>query len=130
MRHEAAHGLAHVRGVCDTSRQGRYHNARYRENLTESLRATLVLGATAYLRHVRSGRIAATPWLAGMLARKPPKLVAVALANKTARIAWKLMTSGERYDPQHRLAREGLGASQYGGLRAKPLAPPIDRDAA
>jgi transposase len=88
----------------------------------ESLRATLVLGATAYLRHVRSGRIAATPWLAGMLARKPPKLVAVALANKTARIAWKLMTSGERYDPAHQPTREGLDASQGGGLRAEPLA--------
>ena len=88
----------------------------------ESLRSTLVAGATALLRHVRSGRIKPSPWLAGMLQRKPPKLVAVALANKTARIAWKLMTSGERYDPQHRLAREGLDASQYGGLRAEPLA--------
>jgi hypothetical protein len=39
------------------------------------------------------------------------------------RIAWKLMTSGERYDPTHRVDREGLGASQYGGLRAEPLAP-------
>jgi transposase len=96
----------------------------------EGLRATLVAGATAYLRHVRSGRITPSPWLAGMLQRKPPKLVAVALANKTARIAWKLMTSGGRYDPDHRLAREGLGASQSGGLRAEPLAPPSDRAAA
>jgi transposase len=32
-----------------------------------------------------------------MLKRKPPKLVAVAVANKIARIAWKLMVSGERY---------------------------------
>ena len=61
--------------------------------------------------------------LAALLERKPPKLVAVALANKTVRIAWKLMTSGERYDPTHRVDREGLGASQYGGLRAEPLAP-------
>jgi transposase len=64
----------------------------------ESLRAALVCGATAYLRHVRSGRTTPSPWLAGLLKRKPPKLVAVALANKTARIIWKLMTSGERYD--------------------------------
>jgi transposase len=38
------------------------------------------------------------PWLASLLARKPPKLAAVALANKIARIAWKLMASGEAYD--------------------------------
>ena len=47
----------------------------------------------------------------------------MALANKTARIAWKLMTSGERYDPAHRPTREGPDASQGGGLRAEPLAP-------
>jgi transposase len=76
----------------------------------ESLRAALVTGATSYLRHVRSGRITPSPWLAGLLARKPPKLVAVALANKTARIAWKLMTSGERYDPTRQLARDQVAA--------------------
>ena len=89
----------------------------------ESLRAVLVSGATAYIQQVRRGRIVPSPWLAELLKRKPPKLVAVALANKTVRIAWKLMTSGERYDPTHRGDREGLGASQYGGLRAEPLAP-------
>jgi transposase len=65
----------------------------------ESLRASLVCGATAYIRHVRSGRSTPSPWLADLLRRKPPKLAAVALANKTARIAWKLMTSGQRYQP-------------------------------
>jgi transposase len=95
----------------------------------EGLRAVLVCGATSYLRHVRSGRTTPSPWLAGMLERNPPKLVAVALANKTVRIAWKLMTSGERYDPMHRDEREGLGASQCGRLRAKPLAPSPDKGA-
>jgi transposase len=89
----------------------------------ESLRAVLVSGATAYIQQVRRGRIVPSPWLAALLERKPPKLAAVALANKTVRIAWKLMTSGERYDPTHGVGREGLGASLYGGLRAKPLAP-------
>lgn len=64
----------------------------------ETLRATLVAGATAYIQHVRRGRTKPSPWLAEILKRKPPKLAAVALANKTARIAWKLMTSGQRYD--------------------------------
>jgi transposase len=76
----------------------------------ESLRAALICGATAYLRHVRSGRTTPSPWLAGLLSRKPPKLVAVALANKTARIAWKLMTSGGRYDPQRASARPDIAA--------------------
>jgi transposase len=39
----------------------------------------------------------ASPWLAGLLRRKSPKLAAVALANKTARIAWKMMVTGEAY---------------------------------
>ena len=38
--HEASHGLAHVRGVQDTSRQGRYHNARFR-GLAEELGLTV-----------------------------------------------------------------------------------------
>lgn len=80
----------------------------------ESLRAALVCGATAYLRHVRSGRTTPSPWLAGLLKRKPPKLVAVALANKTARIAWKLMTSGQRYDPRRAWAQPDIAADAIG----------------
>jgi transposase len=64
----------------------------------ETLRAVLVCGATAYIAHVRRGQTKPSPWLAELLKRKPPKLAAVALANKTARIAWKLMVSGQRYD--------------------------------
>lgn len=64
----------------------------------ETLRAVLVCGATAYIAQVRRGRTKPSPWLAELLKRKPPKLAAVALANKTARIAWKLMVSGQRYD--------------------------------
>ena len=40
-------------------------------------------------------RGAASPWLVELLRRKPARLVAVALANKMARVAWKLMVSGE-----------------------------------
>ncbi|MCY1740952.1 IS110 family transposase [Ensifer sp. SL37] len=69
----------------------------------EMLRSVLVVGATSLLQHVRSGRSRhASPWLLGLLQRKRPKLVAVALANKIARIAWKLMTSGETYQRAER----------------------------
>lgn len=37
------------------------------------------------------------PWLVQLLARRPAKVAAVALANKNARMVWTLMTSGERY---------------------------------
>jgi transposase len=63
-----------------------------------TLRSTLIVGATALLRHIRKGRHKPTPWLAALLERKPPKLVAVALANKFARIAWRLMISGGVYN--------------------------------
>ncbi len=61
----------------------------------------LVVGATALIRQVRRSRGRPWPWLQRLLERKPPKLVAVALANKIARIAWRLMTSGQSYDPAH-----------------------------
>jgi transposase len=65
----------------------------------ETLRSLLVVGATAVIWQARRGTgRCASPWLLALLKRKPPKLAAVALANKTARIAWKLMTTGETYD--------------------------------
>jgi transposase len=63
----------------------------------ERLRRLLVTGATAVIRFaVRPGNKQATEWLVKLLARKPRKLVAVALANKIAR----RMTSGEVYRRQ------------------------------
>jgi len=60
----------------------------------------LVVGATAVLRHVRTGSSNALPWIKGLLDRRPPKVVAVALANKMARIAWVVMTRGVEYERQ------------------------------
>lgn len=65
----------------------------------EALRSVLVVGATAAIRQVGAGKGQPWPWLSELLARKPAKLAAVALANKNARIAWKLMVSGESYRP-------------------------------
>ena len=64
----------------------------------EALRSVLVVGSTSLLHRVRQ-QGTGSPWLIDLLKRKPPKLAAVALANKNARIAWKLMVSGERYRP-------------------------------
>jgi transposase len=69
----------------------------------ERLRSLLVAGATAVIRHAsRADSKLATAWLRQLLSRKPRKLAAVALANKMARIAWAVMTSGEVY--RHPLA--------------------------
>jgi transposase len=64
----------------------------------ERLRRLLVTGATAVIRFVtRPGNKHASAWLLKLLQNKPRKLVAVALANKIARIAWAMMKSGEVY---------------------------------
>ena len=58
-----------------------------------------MVGATAVVWQTRRGASRhPIPWLIKLMDRKPAKLAAVALANKIARIAWKLMTSGEAYD--------------------------------
>jgi len=62
----------------------------------EALRSVLVVGATAVIQHVRRGG-RGSPWIVDVLKRKPPKLAAVALANKMARVAWKLMVTGNSY---------------------------------
>ena len=61
------------------------------------LRRLLVVGAMSVTQQaVRRGAPEGS-WLARMLARKPRKLVAVALANRMARIAWAMMTKRESY---------------------------------
>ena len=63
-----------------------------------SLRRLLIIGANSVIlkRHVHAAARSGT-WLGGMLTRKPPMLVRVALANKMARIVWALMARGGVY---------------------------------
>jgi len=68
------------------------------------LRQLLVLGATAVIAQASKPGRSASPWLKQLLARKPRKLAAVALANKMARIAWAMMTRGEAFRRQPKAA--------------------------
>jgi transposase len=74
---------------------GRARPGRISRQGDESLRRLLVLGATTVIQFAKPGR--ASPWLIDLLARRPRKLAAVALANKMARILWAMMVSGELY---------------------------------
>ena len=76
------------------------------------LRRLLVVGATAVIRHART-HPDKHPWLMQLLARRPAKVVAVALANKMARIAWAVLARGETY------RAPALAASGLRGLAMK-----------
>jgi transposase len=79
----------------ENSTGGRHRQGRISRQGDEGLRKLLVLGATAVIRFATAGR--ASPWLINLLARRPKKLAAVALANKMARTLWAMMVSGEIY---------------------------------
>jgi transposase len=69
------------------------------------LRRLLVVGATAVIRHCRNKETPMAHWLNALLEKKPVRLVSVALANKTARIVWALLTRGQRFNPYWIAAR-------------------------
>jgi transposase len=68
------------------------------------LRQMLVVGSLAVIRYAeRHGT--RRPWLVKLMARRATKVAAIALANKTARMVWVIMTSGQRYrEPELRAA--------------------------
>ena len=61
------------------------------------LRSLFVAGALAVIRYAKIHGTKHRPWLAALLARRPTKVAAIALANKIARMAWAMMAKGERY---------------------------------
>lgn len=79
----------------ENSSGGRHRQGRISRQGNEALRKLVVLGATAVIRFAKPGP--ALPWLLNLLARKPKKLAAIALANKMARTLWAMMVSGELY---------------------------------
>lgn len=62
-----------------------------------TLRRLLIIGASGVVRWAKRKGVPPGTWLARMLARKPPMLVIVALANKIARIVWALIARGGVY---------------------------------
>lgn len=63
------------------------------------LRKLLVVGMTSRIRVAMARPDRVDPWLASLLERKPPRLATVAMANKTARIIWAVLTRNEPYNP-------------------------------
>ncbi len=61
------------------------------------LRGLFVAGALAVIRYAKIHGTKHRPWLTALLARRPTKIAAIALANKIARMAWAMMARGERY---------------------------------
>lgn len=62
-----------------------------------TLRRLLIIGSSAVVLQASKRGAAVGSWLEQMLARKPRMLVTVALANKTARIVWAVLTKNEDY---------------------------------
>jgi transposase len=61
------------------------------------LRSLFVAGALSVIRYAKAHGSKHRPWLTALMARRPAKVAAIALANKLARMAWAMMAKGERY---------------------------------
>ena len=68
------------------------------------LRSLFTAGALAVIRYAKLHGTKHRPWLTTLLARRPTKVAAIALANKIARMAWAMMAKGERYKEPAALA--------------------------
>jgi transposase len=68
------------------------------------LRSLFTAGALAVIRYAKIHGTTHRRWLTALLARRPTKVAAIALANKLARMAWTMMAKGERYKDSAALA--------------------------
>ncbi|MDA9489598.1 IS110 family transposase [Bradyrhizobium sp. CCBAU 11361] len=68
------------------------------------LRSLFTAGALAVIRYAKIHGTQHRPWLTALLARRPTKVAAIALANKLARMAWAMMARNEGYKEPAALA--------------------------
>ncbi len=61
------------------------------------LRSILMIGALSVIKRVKQLGYTHRPWLAELMARRPVKVAAIALANKIIRMVWAMMVRGEYY---------------------------------
>jgi transposase len=76
---------------------GRERLGRISKQGARYLRRLFTAGTLAVIRYAKIHGTKHRPWLTALLARKPTKVAAIALANKIARMAWAMMAKGERY---------------------------------
>jgi transposase len=81
----------------ETSSGGKQRLGHISKRGNPYMRRLLIVGAHAVLRWTKRGKGMQTPWLLALIERRPPNVVAVAIANKMARIAWALMMRNETY---------------------------------
>jgi hypothetical protein len=80
-------------------------------------------GALAVIRYAKIHGTKHRPWLRALLARRPTKVAAIALANKITRMAWAIMAKGERYkNPSHSRHKQDRARLPV-GLRRLDAAP-------
>jgi transposase len=80
-----------------SSTGGKERLGRISKQGDQYLRWLLVAGAMSVIRHAKRRGTTSLPWLANLIASKPTKVAAVALANKMARIAWAVLRQGGTY---------------------------------
>ncbi len=89
-------------GLTPTNRSsgGKERLGRITKMGDQYLRQLLVVGMTSLVRQTKSQPERANKWLTALLERKPARLATVAMANKTARIVWAVLTKNEPYMPR------------------------------
>jgi transposase len=64
------------------------------------LRCLLIHGARSVIAHAKHRDDRLSRWVTGLAKRRHPNIAAVALANKTARMAWAMIRKDEDYNPK------------------------------